>query len=180
MAFLLVQAMQMAAINNAQSITGPYPSFYDTINRCDSSWTESATSFKHHLIELSKDWTDIGLAGSCPYQPTESELTRHSKLHEEFETAQTFNDLLMALATCHEDGWVPWENWDEALETATDYYVHWLTTCSDSDAEEEKEEDGEEDLLLAYPFNEFNGRRLGEIQELLSKITRHQFEKLED
>ncbi|KAL2046319.1 hypothetical protein N7G274_001766 [Stereocaulon virgatum] len=38
---------------------------------CHSSWRDSAAAVRQELIEVSKSWKELGLAGSCPYLPTE-------------------------------------------------------------------------------------------------------------
>jgi hypothetical protein len=36
----------------------------------DASWRDSAAALRQELIELSKHWTELGLPGSCPNEPT--------------------------------------------------------------------------------------------------------------
>lgn len=42
---------------------------------CTASWRHSAAALRHELIELSQRWAELGLPGSCPYQPTDEELS---------------------------------------------------------------------------------------------------------
>jgi hypothetical protein len=53
---------------------------------CDASWTDGAAALRQELIEISQRWTELGLPGLCPYQPTPEELGEHEKQFEDFET----------------------------------------------------------------------------------------------
>ncbi|KAI8932663.1 hypothetical protein NX059_010158 [Plenodomus lindquistii] len=55
---------------------------------CDTSWRDSAAALRQELTEISQRWTELGLAGACPYQPTPEELREHEKQYEDFETVQ--------------------------------------------------------------------------------------------
>ena len=55
---------------------------------CHTSWRDGAAAVRQELIEVSRNWKELGLAGSCPYMPTEDELVEHRKQYEDFESVQ--------------------------------------------------------------------------------------------
>lgn len=61
---------------------------------CSTSWRDSATAIRQDLIELSQRWTELGLPGECPYQPSLEELADHVDLYEQFEAMQRLKDFL--------------------------------------------------------------------------------------
>ncbi|CAC9888848.1 unnamed protein product, partial [Aureobasidium pullulans] len=52
----------------------------DTILRpfrhCNTSWRDSVVAVRSDLIDLARGWNALGLAGSCPYQPTQDQRGR--------------------------------------------------------------------------------------------------------
>lgn len=44
---------------------------------CCTTWQHGISGFRSDLTSLYQDCTDLGLLGSCPYQPTEAELAKH-------------------------------------------------------------------------------------------------------
>ncbi len=68
---------------------------------------------RHDLIELSGRWTELGLAGSCPYaSPTSIELLDHQKDFQSFVMAQYLKRRLVNLLDTDGDRWVPTESWE--------------------------------------------------------------------
>lgn len=53
-----------------------------------SFWRDSAVAVRQKLIEIFKNWKELGLTGSYPYLSTEEELIEHKKQYEDFETIQ--------------------------------------------------------------------------------------------
>ena len=53
---------------------------------CHTSGRDSAAAVRPELIEVSKNWKELGLAGSHLYLPTEDELAEHKKQYKDFET----------------------------------------------------------------------------------------------
>ncbi|KAK1772224.1 kinase-like domain-containing protein [Phialemonium atrogriseum] len=69
---------------------------------CYSSWRDSSTVFRDGLIKLSRRWGELGLAGSCPYQPSEEELAEHAKQLDDLEAAEKLKDFLESRAAALE------------------------------------------------------------------------------
>jgi len=53
---------------------------------CYCPWKDSAAAVRQSLIEVSKNWKELGLPGSCLYLPTKEELAEHKKQYKDFET----------------------------------------------------------------------------------------------
>lgn len=104
---------------------------------CNTSWRDSITAVRHDLIELSRRWNDIGLAGACPYAPTENELQTHEGLYADFQTAQDLKLGLMQRLRTDSDGWVPTSDWDIIKSYHDEWFLEWLQT-----AKEAAQEDG--------------------------------------
>lgn len=117
------------------------------IRYCDASWREGAAALRHELIDLSQRWTELGLSGCCPYQPTQEELAKHAKQYEEFETVQQLKLFLKRALDAESDGWVPADKWITAKEENTRFFSQW--------AESIQESGGNQDSATAlWPFDE--------------------------
>lgn len=78
---------------------------------CYRTWKDGAVAFREELIETSRCWGDVGLAGECPFiMPTPEELVMHKKEYKMFEAAQQLRSELPGLLNCATDGWVPNED----------------------------------------------------------------------
>jgi hypothetical protein len=99
---------------------------------CNASWRDSAAALRQELIELSQRWTELGLPGSCPYQPTPGEFTEHAKQYEDFESVQQLKILLKHTLGADSDGWVPTESWESARRQHKDLYDKWMETIHES------------------------------------------------
>jgi hypothetical protein len=113
-----------------------------SIRYCHSSWRDGAASLRQELIELSQRWSELGLPGSCPYQPSVAELAEHAKQWEDFETVQKFKLFLMRALDASSDGWVPTENWEVAKAAHRQMFEQWMETVRESEDPEMNEERG--------------------------------------
>ncbi|KAF2452260.1 kinase-like domain-containing protein [Lineolata rhizophorae] len=107
---------------------------------CSTSWRDSAAALRQELIELSQRWTALGLAGSCPYQPTAEEIQNHRKQYEDFESLQRLKLFLIRATNSNSGGWVPSDHWDAANEAHQLAYEEWMQTARDGDESEMTEE----------------------------------------
>jgi hypothetical protein len=123
------------------------------IRYCDASWRDGAAALRQELIELSQRWSDLGLPGSCPYQPSSEELAAHTKRYEDFETAQQLELFLKRALDADSDGWVPAEEWVAAKEANKKFYAEWVASVEENGGDEER-------ARRLWPFNE-----LGESEE---------------
>lgn len=99
---------------------------------CDASWRDGAAALRQELIELSQGWTELGLPGSCPYQPTLEELVEHAKQYEVFESVQQLKMFLKRALDADSDGWVPAENWETAKKANKILFDQWMESIKDS------------------------------------------------
>lgn len=109
---------------------------------CHSSWIDSATALRQELVELSQRWSELGLPGCCPYQPTEEEVAEHNKRYEDFETVQKLKLVLMRALDSNSDGWVPAESWEASKAAHRSVFEEWMETVRHSDDPEMNEERG--------------------------------------
>lgn len=123
-----------------QTLLGP-------IRHCNNSWRNGAPLLREELIDISKRWTELGLPGQCPYQPTDAELTKHNEQHEEHEVVMMLTLFLMRMLNADSHGWVYAEEWDEALAGNTKWFGEWKRTCLET-------EGGGERSIALWPFCE--------------------------
>jgi hypothetical protein len=116
---------------------------------CDASWRDSAAALRQELIDISQCWTELGLPGRCPYQPTQEELAEQARQYEDFETVQQLKLFLKRALSVDSDGWVPADKWAETVEENSSLFCQWLETI--------KESGGSEDRARAlWPFGEIS------------------------
>ncbi|KAH8679545.1 kinase-like domain-containing protein [Tricladium varicosporioides] len=103
---------------------------------CDASWRDSVAALRQELIELSQQWAELGLHGSCPYQPTLDELADHAKQYEDFESTQQLKIFLNRALDADSDGWVPAENWETARKEHKILFSQWMESIKESGGSE--------------------------------------------
>ncbi|KUM61922.1 hypothetical protein ACN42_g5172 [Penicillium freii] len=113
------------------------PALFTVFHHCYTTWTDSAVMIRQRLIELSARWKELELDGSCPYSPTREELGKYKQDLEDFEVHQRLMFWLMANMDTNSDGWVPNEDWENALEANRAAYNMWIEMARDSEAEGE-------------------------------------------
>ncbi|KAI7028389.1 hypothetical protein KC355_g1 [Hortaea werneckii] len=119
---------------------------------CNTTWRDSLTAVRQDLVELSRRWNDIGLAGACPYAPTEDELQTHERLYADFQTAQDLKWGLMRILRTDSDGWMPTSDWEVVKSCHDGMFLDWLQT-----AREVAQEDGsitEAKAREMWPFDQ--------------------------
>ncbi|KAK5009248.1 hypothetical protein LTR39_004981, partial [Cryomyces antarcticus] len=119
---------------------------------CHTSWRDGAAAVQQELIEVSQQWTKLGLPGPCPYQPTEEELAEHKKQYQDFENAHKMRVVVMRTLDVSSDGWVQTDRWEEVAPAHQRMYEMWLDSVKESLAS------GEDELTLdqakeMWPFD---------------------------
>ncbi|KAE8846565.1 hypothetical protein HRS9139_01132 [Pyrenophora teres f. teres] len=115
---------------------------------CDTSWRDSAAALRQELIDISQRWTELGLPGSCPYQPTPEELREHEKQYEDFQTVQQLKLFLKRALDAESDGWIPADQWAAKVVENRKLFGEFLESV--------KESGGSEECARAlWPFGEF-------------------------
>ena len=121
---------------------------------CHASWRNSAPALRQELINLSRDWSKLGLSGSYPYSPTEEELVVHHRQFEDLENIQKLTIFATRAFDVDSDGWVPTEAWEETKNLLKKIYEMWMQAARSSEAE------GGEDSITVdlakrwWPFDE--------------------------
>ena len=105
---------------------------------CDASWRDGATAIRQEIIDLSQRWTDLGLSGSCEYQPTPEELSENAKHDEDFQTVQRLKIIIKHVLGVDFDGWVPTDRWEESKEEHRNLFCQWLESSRESGGSEDR------------------------------------------
>lgn len=102
----------------------------DTILRpfrhCNTSWRDSVVAVRSDLIDLARGWNELGLAGSCPYQPTQDEVAIHEKNREDFESVLSLKTWLMQTLSVTSDGWIHIDEFPLILSAYREAYEQWI------------------------------------------------------
>ncbi|KAG5294078.1 hypothetical protein I7I50_04696 [Histoplasma capsulatum G186AR] len=119
------------------------------------TWKDGAVALTYELIETSRSWKELGLAGSSPYPlPTQKELADHEREYKLFVAAQNLKRDLSSLLNTASDGWVPLEDWEEtksAHREVFDGMLNAVLTNDDSDYDEPVKD--EKVLRSIWPFD---------------------------
>jgi hypothetical protein len=105
---------------------------------CNVSWRDSAPAVRQELIELSVQWKDRGLDGSCPYDPTIEDLEKHEEQYSDFEMALNLKLGLMQSLHTDSDGWVASADWDVVKHAQDEMFREWLRTAEEAENWDEK------------------------------------------
>jgi hypothetical protein len=114
------------------------PTLLRPFHYCDESWRDSATALRQDLIDLSQRWNDLGLSGSCEYQPTPAELSEHERHNEDLQTAQDLKIFLNHALDAECDGWVPADEWEASTEKHRILFCQWLESHRESGGSEDR------------------------------------------
>ena len=120
---------------------------------CHTSCGDSAAAVWQESIEVSKNWKELGLAGSCPYLPTEAELVEHKKQYEDFETLHKLKLWLSSALDTNSDGWVPTDAWEWSKVAHREAFEKWMQTARDAEVTG-KHDMTEERARRMWPFDE--------------------------
>ncbi|KKZ61111.1 hypothetical protein EMCG_04256 [[Emmonsia] crescens] len=119
------------------------------------TWKDGAVALLHELIETSRSWKELGLAGSSPYPlPTQKELLDHEKEYKVFVAAQNLKRDLSSLLNTASDGWVPLEDWEATKSVHREVFdgmLNAVLTNDDLDYDELVKD--EEVLRSIWPFD---------------------------
>lgn len=117
------------------------PSIARPLIFCDALWRSGAAMLRRELLDLSKDWHEMGLPGQCPYQAREDEEEMQEQHFDDFKSVQRLKSFLARAFHGNTDGWVPTSEYDEARQKVDELYKSWLTSAtSDGDMKLSKAE----------------------------------------
>ncbi|TKX21464.1 hypothetical protein C1H76_6538 [Elsinoe australis] len=120
---------------------------------CTSMWRDGVPAARSDMIDLFKAWKDLGLPGSCPYQPTEEEIAAHEKQYEDFKASHSLKTWLSRTFEIGSDGWVPIYDWDRILPLYREAYQMWMESARESEAEGDSDMTQEKADRL-WPFDQ--------------------------
>ena len=122
---------------------------------CYRTWRDGAVAFRHELIETSRHWTELGLAGSCPFATlTPEELAVHQKEYRMFEAAHDLRNNLSSLLNTASDGWVPPEDWEATKSAHREMFEEMLQAVLTNESPDDDEPIKDEgDLRAIWPFD---------------------------
>lgn len=99
------------------------PMLLRPFKHCGTSWRDSAVALREELGMVSREWTTLGLMGSCPYQPTAEELAQHKDRFEDLEAAMELKMMIVQATGSDLDGWLDIERFDSAVQICHELYV---------------------------------------------------------
>ncbi len=119
---------------------------------CGRSWKDSAAALRSELVDVSQQWNDLGLPGSCPYHPSSEELAEHKKQFEDFESLQKLKLTVLKLMVDHglnadSDGWVLAKDWEASRKILKVYYDLYMESARETDT-------SESEVKQFWPFDE--------------------------
>jgi hypothetical protein len=119
----------------------------------DSSWLDDVVSLRSLLMELSRQWEDLGLPDHSLYQPSKADKEDLSVKLDELESTQRLRMYLARLLRCETDGWVTAERWEEVLPIYREEHEQFKVACIASREEGESEADAVEKAERLWPFD---------------------------
>jgi hypothetical protein len=93
---------------------------------------------------VSNEWSDLGLPGVCPYQPSEGGVELLSVELDHLESTQRLQAFLSRLLRCETDGWIEEGRWDEVVPIYREQYAEFVSACIGSREQDETVQDAEE------------------------------------
>ena len=106
--------------------------FLSLFRHCNTSWRHGVAAVRQDLIDVSKQWDELGLPDACPYTPSAEELAEHKEQYEDFESVFRLKSGLMRMLDTDSDGWVPAEEWDRVKAVHDRLFAEWLEAARDA------------------------------------------------
>jgi hypothetical protein len=110
------------------------PRLLRAFSYCTSSWQNSIMLIRQSLIDLSLGWTDLGLPGSCPYEPSQIQREMQANHFPFFNAAQDLREDLYKALRSDSEGWVHTDDWEVTQknhEAAWQMYLDNITEPKD-------------------------------------------------
>lgn len=105
------------------------------------------------LTDVSNEWSDLGLPGVCPYQPSQVDVKSLSVDLDHLESTQRLQAFLSRLLRCETDGWIEEGRWDEVVPIYREQYAEFVSACIGSREQDETVQDAEEKANKLWPFD---------------------------
>jgi hypothetical protein len=118
-----------------------------------SGCSDEATELRSLLADLSSEWSELGLLGDCPYQPSQAHADLLSAEMDELKSTERLQAYLSRLLRCEIDGWVEAGKWDEVVPVYRAQYAEFVDSCVASREEHETVEDAKKKADRLWPFD---------------------------
>jgi hypothetical protein len=118
-----------------------------------SECSDDATTLRSLLADLSSEWSELGLPGDCPYQPSQADLRLLSVELDELESMERLRAYLSRILRCESNGLVEAGRWDEVLPVYREQYAEFVSACITSREDDETVEDAERKADRLWPLN---------------------------
>ena len=106
---------------------------------CSSTYREGINPLRDSLIKIFRNWSRLGLQGSCPFSFTDKEISRHEAQIKEYREWLKMREYTHELLRSNDAGWVPPQvNFEEAQANHRKLYRNFLHTRRDKTEEEAK------------------------------------------
>lgn len=130
-------------------------SYFRLFRYCYRNWEDGAVAFREELIQTSRRWNELGLAGSSPFPlPYPEDLAIHQQHYKLFEAAHQLRHSLSGLLNTASDGWVPPEELDAAKIAQHEVFNGILQEVLGNESPDDDEPiKDEEDLREIWPFD---------------------------
>jgi hypothetical protein len=130
-------------------------SLFRPFRYCYRTWVDGAAAFREELIQTSRHWKELGLAGTCPYPlPSLDELGVHQKNYRFFEAAQQMRQNVPDLLNSASDGWVPSADFEATEQKHQELFKALLQEIVDNeDPDDDEPLRSEDDVREVWPFD---------------------------
>ena len=118
-----------------------------------SGCSDEAISLRSLLTDVSNEWSELGVPGLCPYQPSGEDAESLSVELDHLESTQRLRAYLSRLLRCEMDGWIEDGRWDEVVPIYREQYAEFVSACIASREEDEKVQDAEKKANELWPFD---------------------------
>jgi hypothetical protein len=118
-----------------------------------SGCSDEATKLRSLLANLSSEWSELGLPGDCPYQPSQADLKLLKVELDELESTERLRAYLSRLLRCEMGGWVEAGRWDAVVPVYREQYAEFVESCIRSREVDETVEDAQKKADRLWPFD---------------------------
>lgn len=118
-----------------------------------SGCSDEATTLRSLLTNVNNEWSELGIPGICPYQPSQEDANSLSAELDQLESTQRLRAYLSRLLRCEMDGWIEEGRWNEAIPIYREQYAEFVSACIASRGDDETEEDAEKNADKLWPFD---------------------------
>jgi hypothetical protein len=116
-------------------------------------WLKDPTTLQVLLLNLYEDWSDLGLPGQCPYQPSTKEIARAREVRERLQTKKRLKQLLSQNLKCDLDGWVAGSRWDQVVPLYRAIYDDFVASYTDGIDDAPSKEQARQEASSTWPFD---------------------------